>query len=178
MARDTMRNLYKILLFGLTGELKSTIVYPLIDPHFKKTGGFYTIGAEFLVRNFNFQGHNITLQVLDFGPYESVANLIQKFSMGSSGAIGLYDTTDISSLDELAPFITPIRTEVPNMPIILIGSKFQDFDSSDIDTEYVTEIADINKAEFFFTPVLTSPTFDKYIEILIQMMVEFHSTQP
>jgi len=173
-----MRNIYKILVFGLSGELKSGRVYPLIDPQFKKTGAMYTIGAEFLVHNVTYQGRQIVLQVVDLGPYDSVSKYIQKFSMGSRGAIALYDTTDVASLDEIAPFFAPIRTEVPNLPIILIGSKFKDLDSSDIDTDYVTEIADINKAEFFFTPILTSPTFSKYIELLIQMMDEFDSNQP
>ncbi len=178
MERDTIRNLYKILLFGLTGELKSSIVYPLIDPNFKKTGALYTIGAEFLVRNFEFQNRKIVLQIVDLGPYDSVSKFIRKFSKGSLGAIALYDTTDSSSLDEVAPFFAPIRTEVPNIPIILIGSKFNDLESNEIDTEYVTEIADINKAEFFFTPFLTQNNFNKYIELLIQMMNEFDSNQP
>jgi GTPase SAR1 family protein len=173
-----MRNIYKILLFGLTGELKSERIYPLIDPHFKKTGALYAIGAEFLVNNLTYQGRKIVLQVVDLGPFDSISKFIRKFSMGSKGAIALYDTTDISSLDDIAPFFAPIRSEVPNIPIILIGSKFKDLSSSDIDTEYVTEIADINKAEFFFTPILTSMTFDKYIELLIQMMDEFDSSQP
>ncbi len=172
-----MRNLYKILLFGLSGEIKVSTVYPLIDPNYKKTGTMYAIGAEFLVRNFHYQDRQIVLQIVDLGPYDSVSQFIRKFAMGSRGAIAFYDTTDISSLDDVAPFFAPIRTEVPNVPIILIGSKFKDLETSDIDTEYVTEIADINKAEFFFTPILTSPTFDKYLEFLIQMMDEFDSLQ-
>lgn len=173
-----MRNLYKILLFGLTGDLKSERIYPIIDSNYKKTGAMYTIGAEFLVRNMTYQGKQIVLQIVDLGPYDSVSKFIRKFSMGSKGAIGLYDTTDISSLDELAPFIAPIRTEIPNLPIILIGSKFQDMDSNEIDTEYVTEVADINRAEFFFTPILTYTTFNKYLELLIEMMDEFDNNQP
>ncbi|MBN2157257.1 MAG: hypothetical protein JW776_14525 [Candidatus Lokiarchaeota archaeon] len=173
-----MRNLYKILLFGLTGELKLSLIYPLLDSGFKKTGSLYAIGAEFLVCNHKFQGRNITLQIVDLGPYESVSKFIEKFSSGSSGAVGLYDTTDISSLDALAPFFAPIRTKVPEIPIILIGSKFKDMDTSDIDTEYVTEIAEINKAEFFFTPILTHTTFNKYLELLIQMMDTFDSIHP
>ena len=121
-----MRNLYKILLFGLSGELKSERIYPLIYPNFKKTGAMYAIGAEFLVRNFTFQDRQVVLQVVDLGPFDSVSKYIQKFSMGSRGAIALYDTTDVSSLDDVAPFFAPIRTEVPNIPIILIGSKFKD----------------------------------------------------
>jgi GTPase SAR1 family protein len=170
--------LYKVLLFGLTGELKSQIIYPLIDSNFKKTGTMYAIGAEFLVRNYLFQDRQIVLQIVDLGPYEAVENFIRKFAMGSKGAIALYDTTDISSLDDVAPFFAPIRMEIPNLPIILIGSKFKDLESTDIDTEYVTEIADINKAEFFFTPILTVNNFNKYLEILIQMMDEFDSNQP
>jgi len=165
-------------MFGLTGELKLSSIYPLVDSNFKKTGIMYAIGAEFLVRNYYFQDRHIVLQIVDLGPYDSVSKFVSKFSMGSKGAIGLYDTTDIASLDDIAPFFTPIRTAVPNIPIILIGSKFKDINSSEIDTEYVTEIAEINKAEFFFTPMLTQNTFNKYLELLIQMMDEFDSINP
>ncbi len=175
----TMRNLYKIILFGLTGELKLSSVYPLIDHGFRKTGTLYTIGAEFLVKTHIHQGRNLTLQIVDLGPFEKSAPFISKFASGSSGAIALYDTTNsLTSLDEIAPFFAPIRTEVPNIPIILIGSKFKDLDSQDIDTEYVTEIADINKAEFFFTTVLTTVSLNKYIDLLIQMMDEYHASNP
>ncbi|MHA1311650.1 MAG: Rab family GTPase [Candidatus Helarchaeota archaeon] len=65
----------------------------------------------------------ITLQIWDFGGEERFRFILPGYVVGASGAILCFDLTKPSTLESLPEWIELIRSKVPDIPIILVGTK-------------------------------------------------------
>jgi len=77
----------------------------------------------------------ITLQLWDFGGEERFRFILPGYCLGASGAILCFDITNKESFDGLPEWIELIRSKVPDIPIILVGTKLDLADMREVPKE-------------------------------------------
>ncbi|MHA1269260.1 MAG: Rab family GTPase [Candidatus Helarchaeota archaeon] len=86
-----------------------------------------TIGVDFsavtIKANTSLGEKIITLQIWDFGGEERFRFILPGYCAGASGAILCFDLTKPETLDALEEWIKLIRSKVPEIPVILVGTK-------------------------------------------------------
>jgi small GTP-binding protein len=81
----------------------------------------------------------ITLQIWDFGGEERFRFILPGYCIGASGAVLCFDLTRPETLEILPEWIELIRSKVPDVPIILVGTKADLEDIRKISREYAEE---------------------------------------
>ncbi|MHA1230149.1 MAG: Rab family GTPase [Candidatus Helarchaeota archaeon] len=77
----------------------------------------------------------ITLQIWDFGGEERFRFILPGYCAGASGAILCFDLTNPETFESLPEWLDLIRSKVPDIPIILVGTKSDLVDERKIDRE-------------------------------------------
>lgn len=112
----------KILIAGAGGVGKTTLIYRAVNKQFSE-GTLMTIGVQFSLLELNIDGTRCVLQLWDFGGQERFRFMMEGFMYGAHGALLLFDLTRIKTLMELEEWVAILRKHVPNLPILLVGSK-------------------------------------------------------
>ncbi|MBD3226948.1 MAG: GTP-binding protein [Candidatus Lokiarchaeota archaeon] len=81
----------------------------------------------------------ITLQIWDFGGESRFRFILPGYCVGASGAVVCFDLTRPETLKILPEWIELIRSKVPDIPIILVGTKADLDDKRKISREYAEE---------------------------------------
>ncbi|TFF88131.1 MAG: GTP-binding protein [Promethearchaeota archaeon] len=81
----------------------------------------------------------ITLQIWDFGGESRFRFILPGYCVGASGAIICFDLTRSETLEILPEWIELIRSKVPEIPIILVGTKADLVDEREIEREYAEQ---------------------------------------
>ena len=113
---------FKILMLGDASVGKTSLTHRYITGIFIDSPRL-TIGVDFFSKKVKYQEKKIKLQIWDFGGEERFRFLLPTYSKGSNAAIFLYDITSKRSLNSLDAWISIVRENVKDIPIILIGSK-------------------------------------------------------
>ena len=137
--------LFKIVLFGDAGVGKTALVNRyltgLFDAQYK-----ITVGVEFHVKEVEFEGNNVKLQIWDFAGESQFRFLLPSYIRGASGGIFIYDITRKSSIDHVSEWFDAInrgiKTEADRFPLLMVGSKSDLEDNRDISQETVSEVAE------------------------------------
>ena len=117
------RYLFKIVIAGSGGCGKTTLLTRFITKTFKSNTRM-TIGIDFSVKELDVTNGNSKLQILDFGGEKRFRTIFPAYCKGSNGCLLIYDMTRPKTFFELEEWIKIIRRNTDNIPIILIGTKF------------------------------------------------------
>ncbi|MFW9877911.1 MAG: Rab family GTPase [Candidatus Thorarchaeota archaeon] len=113
---------FKVLVFGDDSYEKTTLTkrycYNIFNPSTS-----LTIGVDFHIKTIELNNNRIKLQIWDVGGEERFRFLLPTYCLGARAAILIYDITRSSTLDNIAEWISIVRSNAGNIPIILIGSK-------------------------------------------------------
>jgi small GTP-binding protein len=148
-----MSYIFKVILAGESGVGKSTFLFRL------RTGQFTeniksTIGVDFITHKVPWltpkgQGH-VTLQIWDLAG-DSILNVA--YTRGASVIFLMHDLTRPETAQKLNLWYSLFKTEYPNVPLLLIGSKMDLVDPAGA----ITYIQDVFFQQFgAFAHVLTS----------------------
>ena len=115
--------LFKMILTGSGGAGKTSLLQRYTTNQF--TGSTkMTIGVDFAVHNVQLPGiGNITLQIWDFGGEQRFRSMLPGFCRGAAGALLIFSLVEPKSFLELEEWITIIRKNTNNIPVILVGAK-------------------------------------------------------
>nr|MDO8109890.1 GTP-binding protein [Candidatus Sigynarchaeota archaeon] len=84
-----------------------------------------TIGAAFSIKDILFDtGMSVKLQIWDFATEERFRFLLGDYCRGAAGALVCFNVTDYESFKQVRDWITIIRKETNNIPILLVGTKY------------------------------------------------------
>lgn len=117
------RYLFKMLLAGSGGCGKTTLLKTYTSGTFT-TDTKMTIGVDFSVNYLDIPEGKVTLQIWDFGGEERFRTMLSSFCLGSSGCLLFFDLLRPHTFYELNEWIKIIRSNTTNIPIILLGTKY------------------------------------------------------
>lgn len=126
--------IFKVIVVGDAAVGKTTFLERFAKLKFE-SGTKMTIGIEFYERVIKIDNKVITLQLWYFGAEERFKYLQLSYVLGAKGAILLYDITRPSTLDYISEWITIIRANAGNIPIMLVGNKADLLDSRQLSLE-------------------------------------------
>lgn len=120
---------YKIVLAGSGACGKSSSLQRFITGNFSEQTSI-TIGCEFSVGNIKIDGENVTLQIWDFGGEERFRFMLPSYCLGAKGCLLYFDLKRLYTFDELDEWMEIIREKTKDIPIILLGTKYDLLDGS------------------------------------------------
>ncbi|MFW9996188.1 MAG: Rab family GTPase [Candidatus Odinarchaeota archaeon] len=135
---------YKIIVAGQGAVGKTTMLKRYQSGKF--IPAITTIGVNFIVKEYDFQGKTLTLSIWDYAGEARFRALFPSYCSGSTGALVVFDLTRPQTMEELEPWIDIVREQNGDIPCILIGSKKDLVDEEEINfqlnegKDYVNEI--------------------------------------
>lgn len=116
--------IFKLIVAGAGGVGKTALVQRFCTNTFV-TDHKMTIGAAFSIKDITFDnGVSIKLQIWDFAGEERFRFLLGDYCRGASGALCCFDVSDYETFRQLPQWIEIIRKEAMNIPILLVGTKY------------------------------------------------------
>ena len=165
--------LFKVNMLGVGAVGKTAIIT-------RYTEGFFadeykstkiTIGASFSTKRFRIEGREITFQIWDIAGQERFRSLRQPYFTGSHGALAIFDLTRRATLDALQEWIIDIRKAVENIPIILVGNKFDLEELREVSKEEAIDFMRRNHCSGYIeTSAKTGENVEESYEVLARFM--------
>jgi len=158
----------KVFIAGEGGVGKTTMVDRFVKGTFNPNT-IMTIGANFAVKNLKMStGQEVTLQIWDLGGEDRFKFILPRYIKGSEAGIIAFDSTRYSTFRNLDVWLNLIRDNVPDIGLILVGTK-ADLENGSPDTSAFEEYVKEKKLNAFF---LTSSKSGQNIDSVFQKLVE------
>jgi len=128
-----------------------------------------TLGADFAVKELRLNGKIVKLYLWDIGGKEQFKNLHKYYYEGANVFVLVFDLTNLESFENaINVWIEDIRKNYANIPIIIVGNKF------DLKNERKVALEEIKKIKFEFIPlsIETSAKTGHKIEDLFLKILE------
>jgi len=176
MSQATQRDfVWKLIVGGQGGVGKTTILYRFVHDQFLDETKL-TIGVDFHKQSLERQGYNISLILWDLGGQERFRPIHDAYIRGSHGGFVCFDLSSHSTLESAKEWIEMFRQNVPGLPIVLVGTKY---DLIENDPEMIREMIDAaNKIVeehdligFFLTSAKSGLNVKETIHFLIDVML-------
>ena len=115
--------IFKVIVAGSGGVGKTALVERYCTGTFLEDHKM-TIGAAFSLKDVTLEDHNVKMQLWDFAGEERFRMMLESYCLGAVGALICYDITDYATFEALREWIILIRKGAGNIPIILVGNKY------------------------------------------------------
>jgi len=112
----------KILVLGDGGSGKTTLLHRYVNREFIDTTTM-TIGVDFFTKQIVTDSTNVSLILWDITGQERFRHMIARYMKGASGAIILFDTTNMLSFVNIGKWMNIVKKFYENLPIILVAAK-------------------------------------------------------
>ena len=109
-----------------------------------------TVGLQFFVKTLQIKSVDCTLQIWDFGGEERFRFMVDCYLKGAHVGLLLIDLTRRVCLDKLPLWIKLFRRFDDDIPIIMVGSKYDLLDHLVIDDEDIEEIMKVYHIKDYF----------------------------
>jgi small GTP-binding protein len=162
---------FKILVTGEGGVGKTTLLHQFVSGTFLVDTGM-TIGVQFHLKTILVDGVAYSLHLWDLGGQERFRFMLPSYVMGAKGALLLYDTTRIVSLEKLEEWVNICRTHDKNLPILLCGTKVDLMEDRSVPVSLVKDYVDsLNLFGHLEVSAKTGQNVLKAFELLINKMI-------
>lgn len=159
--------LFKILTVGDGSVGKTTLLQRYVEGMFKESQDM-TIGVNFYLKRLQYRDFDIALQLWDFGGQNRFRFLLKKYVKGASGALLLFDLSNPVSIESADDWIKLVRMHNANLPIILVGTKYDLVNPKAIDDN----LSNFLVAEYnFIADVKTSSKTGRNIESVFDLLI-------
>ena len=161
----------KTIISGEGGVGKTTLLHRYIEGRFQANTRL-TIGVEFFLKELTIDDDSILLQIWDFGGQERFRFLLNNYVKGAKGALLLFDLTRPLTLNTLEEWVNICRSDDPELPILLVGSKADLEEMIAINEELIKSLK--NEFEFFDYIRISSKTgenVDKVFEKIAREII-------
>ena len=112
----------KFLVLGDGGVGKTTLLNRYVNGKFLNAATM-TIGVEFLSKQIQIGTISCQLILWDISGQDRFRFMIDKYMRGASGALLLFDTTNMKSFVNIGKWVNLVRKYYENLPILLVAAK-------------------------------------------------------
>jgi small GTP-binding protein len=156
----------KMIIVGDGGVGKTTLIHRYL------TGTYLdqrmTVGSGFATRDLNMEGVTITLAIWDFAGEERFRFLLPTYCQGSLGCILAFDLTRPPTFYHLDQWLTLVRNNTDDIPILLVGNKR---DAGDKNSDLAKDYAQVNNlAGYLETSAKQGHNVTKTFETITNLM--------
>jgi small GTP-binding protein len=163
---------FKVLLLGDGGVGKTTLIKRYVTGSFD-AGTKITIGADFHTKELSVNGKEVTLQVWDFGGEERFRFILPTYCRGARAGIFVYDVTKLESLLHAGDWVNLVRTEVPNIPVVMVGTKIDLSDQRVVQAdEAATRAADLGINHVMEASSRTGESVEQVFDVVTSLIFE------
>lgn len=160
--------LFKILTVGDETVGKTTLLQRYVEGLFKETQQM-TLGVDFYLKRLQHRDLDIALQLWDFAGQDRFRFLLKKYVKGASGALLLFDLTNLVTLESADEWVKLVRMLNPNLPIILVGTKYDIVNPKTIDNNLSNSImAKFNLIANLITSSKTGMNVESVFDLLLK----------
>ena len=138
----------KIIVAGNGGVGRTTLLFRYTKNYFK-TDTTITRGIQIFTKCINIDNENINFIFWDLAKQERWRFFQGDFCKGADGAILTFDLTRDFSLDKIGEWVKILRSWNQNLPIILLGTKYDLIDEINVGDEYCMVILEKYKLTDF-----------------------------
>ena len=133
--------IFKVVIFGDAGSGKTSLRRRFLTNEFL-SDSHKTIGVDFETAVIELDGKEIKLLIGDFAGEERFRFMFPQYIYGAMGGILLYDITDYSSFSHISDWLSVIKGTNQRFPIVLLGSKYDLYDSREVSWDEGLEAAE------------------------------------
>ncbi|TFG17710.1 MAG: GTP-binding protein [Promethearchaeota archaeon] len=159
----------KTIITGEGGVGKTTLLHRYIEGRFQANTRL-TIGVEFFLKELAIDEESILLQIWDFGGQERFRFLLSNYVKGAKGALLLFDLTRPLTLNTLEEWVNICRSDDPELPILLVGSKADLEEMITINEGFIKSLK--NEFEFFDYIRISSKTGENVDKVFEKIACE------
>eukprot|EP00007_Cunea_sp_BSH-02190019_P006381 CAMPEP_0174236980 /NCGR_PEP_ID=MMETSP0417-20130205/6368_1 /TAXON_ID=242541 /ORGANISM="Mayorella sp, Strain BSH-02190019" /LENGTH=202 /DNA_ID=CAMNT_0015315685 /DNA_START=98 /DNA_END=706 /DNA_ORIENTATION=- len=167
--------LLKILVLGDSGVGKTSLLVRYVEDKFTMATKS-TIGANFLTKQIEVDGKDITMQIWDTAGQERFQGLGTAFYRGSDGVIFVFDVTRRDTFEELerwrTSFLIQVEQEGNNdFPMLIIGNKCDKADERVVSKQELVEFCNKYGLEYFEASAKDSINVEESFERVASLVV-------
>ncbi len=163
---------FKILIAGDGGVGKTTLLHKYVSGMFMVDTGL-TIGVQFNLKTVLVGGVTYSLHLWDFGGQDRFRFMLPSYVLGAKGAILLFDTTRVTTLESLEEWVAICRTYDKDLPILLCGTKVDRPEDRSVSPELAWSYLDTLKLfDYLEVSAKTGQNVQKAFEVLVNKMTK------
>ncbi|MFX0009134.1 MAG: Rab family GTPase [Candidatus Hermodarchaeota archaeon] len=163
---------FKILVAGDGGVGKTTLLRRFVKGIFDEST-IETVGVDFFLKEIEFDEVKCSLQLWDLGGQERFRHLLENFIMGSRAALLLMDLTRLPKMQDIVNWVNMVRLHDMNLPILLIGTKYDLEDAIAIDDESALTIKNtFSMFDYVKTSSKTGYNVDEVFERITKELIK------
>ncbi len=163
---------FKVLMLGEASVGKTTLTHKYIRGVFVDNPRL-TIGVDFFTKKIRINEKKISLQIWDFGGEERFRFLLPTYTKGSNAAFFLYDITSKKSLDTIGDWLSIVRENAGNIPILLVGSKLDLEDHRKVSFEYAEKVSEkFALADHIEVSAKTGENIEESFKTMVRMLMK------
>ena len=132
---------YKTVLLGPCGSGKSTFLYQIRHGSSKGYLNAPTIGVDYAIKTINYKNNEIKIEFWDTSGQERFKSIINLYYKGVDLVFLVFDISDVDSFRQLEVYISEIKDNCGDIPIVLILNK----KDLNINNEYVNSNNELHK---------------------------------
>eukprot|EP00347_Sterkiella_histriomuscorum_P020897 403336041 len=167
----------KILLLGDTGVGKSSLMFRFSEGEFKQ-GLVGTAGVDYKMKNIEFIGKSVKIQIWDTAGQERYRTLTKAYYKGAAGIILVFDVTDPVSFKNLEYWLKKIHKHADeNVEIVLIGNKIDLVNDVQIQQDIANQIAQQKNIQYFEASAKDSYNVDMAFKTLLSNIINNQGLQ-
>src|SRR5271157_1724857 len=167
-----MTRAFKLIIFGDAAVGKTTLVKRCITGFFSDTI-LMTLGMEIHTKELILDDTPVVLQVWDLAGEKNFRLLLPNYGVGAHGGIFIYDITSPPSLAHLGDWMSIVRENAPDLPVIVAGAKKDLEDESKVTIdEAKSQGADFDIAAFFEVSSKTGENVEDLFEAITRLMLD------
>ena len=161
----------KILILGDSNVGKTSLLLDYVDNYFPDSH-VATIGIDFKMKSFNYNGLNIKLQLWDTSGQERFRSLTQRILKDANGIAFVYDLTSKKSFDGVKSWLKDVEDNGPHLEKILIGNKCDLEGKREVAKEKAEKLATKKDIPLFDTSaklnMRVTEAFDSLVKLILK----------